>query len=69
MSFDTRHKSKVILDGVDRAGARSIEVRSEVHEAFVERVDRRNGEMAWGLSTVNVSPTANEACGPVSLSS
>ena len=24
MSFDTRHKSKVILDGVDRAGARSM---------------------------------------------
>ena len=24
MSFDTRHKSRVILDGVDRAGARSM---------------------------------------------
>ncbi|MDH4169982.1 MAG: NAD(P)/FAD-dependent oxidoreductase [Acidimicrobiia bacterium] len=29
------------------------EVRADVHAAFVDEVDHRNGEMAWGLSSVN----------------
>jgi 4-hydroxyacetophenone monooxygenase len=34
-------------------GARSIQVRDDVHEAQVERVDQRNAEMAWGISGVS----------------
>ena len=33
--------------------ARSIEVKSEVHDAFNEVVDAENKRMAWGWSTVN----------------
>jgi len=34
-------------------GARSIEVRREVHDAFNERVDAENRGMAWGWSSVS----------------
>ncbi|MGI9601208.1 MAG: flavin-containing monooxygenase [Acidimicrobiales bacterium] len=30
-----------------------VEVRDDVHAAFVDEVDAANAEMAWGLSTVN----------------
>ena len=30
-----------------------VEVRPEVHATFVDEVDARNAEMAWGLSSVN----------------
>jgi 4-hydroxyacetophenone monooxygenase len=33
-------------------GARSLEVRREVHEAWVERVDAANARMAWGAPNV-----------------
>jgi len=32
---------------------RAMEVRTEVHEAFGERVDAANARMAWGVSSVN----------------
>jgi 4-hydroxyacetophenone monooxygenase len=35
-----------------RAGARTVEVRADVHDAFNERVDAENAGMAWGWSDV-----------------
>ncbi len=34
-------------------GHRTLECREEIHDAFNERVDAENREMAWGVSTVN----------------
>jgi 4-hydroxyacetophenone monooxygenase len=34
-------------------GARSMDVRAEVHDAFAERIDAANRRMAWGVSGVN----------------
>lgn len=34
------------------AGARSLEVRGEVHDAWVERIDAANARMAWGAPNV-----------------
>ena len=34
-------------------GARALDCRREVFDAYVARVDERNGEMAWGISSVN----------------
>jgi 4-hydroxyacetophenone monooxygenase len=34
-------------------GARSLEPRREVHDAYNEQVDEENRQMAWGASTVN----------------
>jgi 4-hydroxyacetophenone monooxygenase len=34
-------------------GGHALEVRDDVHEAFNHRVDERNRQMAWGISTVN----------------
>jgi 4-hydroxyacetophenone monooxygenase len=34
-------------------GGHALEVREDVHEAFNRRVDDRNRQMAWGISTVN----------------
>ena len=36
------------LELLARTGARSLEVRREVHDAFNERVDQGNRRMAWG---------------------
>jgi 4-hydroxyacetophenone monooxygenase len=36
-----------------REGARALEVRRDVHDAFNERVDTENRAMAWGWSDVN----------------
>jgi 4-hydroxyacetophenone monooxygenase len=36
-----------------RAGARSVDVRKDVHDEFNERVDEGNRSMAWGASEVN----------------
>lgn len=36
-----------------RRGARALEVRREVHDAFNAAVDAENRRMAWGASTVN----------------
>jgi 4-hydroxyacetophenone monooxygenase len=34
-------------------GARAVEVRADVHDAFNEAVDAENRRMAWGWSPVN----------------
>ena len=34
-------------------GARSMDVRTDVHDAFGERIDAANARMAWGVSSVN----------------
>ena len=34
-------------------GGHALEVRQDVHDAFNERVDAREPQMAWGVSTVN----------------
>ncbi len=39
----------LLLEG----GHRALDCRREVHDAFNERVDVRNREMAWGAATVN----------------
>jgi 4-hydroxyacetophenone monooxygenase len=36
-----------------RSGARSLEVRQEVHDAFNEEVDRGNAAMAWGSPAIS----------------
>jgi 4-hydroxyacetophenone monooxygenase len=36
-----------------RQGARAVEVRKDVHDAFNEQVDAGNRAMAWGVSKVN----------------
>ena len=33
--------------------ARALDCRREVFDDYVARVDERNGEMAWGISSVN----------------
>jgi len=35
------------------SGARALDVRRDVHDAFNERVDAENARMAWGASDVN----------------
>lgn len=35
------------------SGARALEPKAEVHDAFNERVDAENRQMAWGVATVN----------------
>jgi 4-hydroxyacetophenone monooxygenase len=42
-----------LLGEMFRAGARSLAVRPEVHDAFNEALDAENARMAWGRSTVN----------------
>lgn len=34
-------------------GARSMDVRNDVHDAFGERIDAANARMAWGVASVN----------------
>jgi 4-hydroxyacetophenone monooxygenase len=34
-------------------GGHALEVRDDVHHAFKQRIDDRNRQMAWGISTVN----------------
>ena len=34
-------------------GGHALEVREDVHHTFKQRVDERNSQMAWGISTVN----------------
>jgi 4-hydroxyacetophenone monooxygenase len=34
-------------------GARSLEPRRDVHDAYNAAIDDENGRMAWGASTVN----------------
>ena len=34
-------------------GAKALEPKVDVHDAFNERVDAENLQMAWGVSTVN----------------
>ena len=34
-------------------GGHALEVRQDVHDACNQRVDARNAQMAWGISTVN----------------
>jgi 4-hydroxyacetophenone monooxygenase len=34
-------------------GAKALEPRVDVHDAFNERIDAENLQMAWGVSTVN----------------
>lgn len=41
------------LEHVLRNGARALDVRPDVHDAFNERVDEGNRNMAWGWSDVN----------------
>jgi len=36
-----------------RMGKSAMDCRRDVYDEYVERIDRRNGEMAWGISTVN----------------
>ena len=36
-----------------QTGKSAMDCRRDVYDAYVERVDRRNGEMAWGISSVN----------------
>jgi 4-hydroxyacetophenone monooxygenase len=40
---------RVLLEG----GHRALDCRAEVHDAFNDRVDAANREMAWGASEVN----------------
>jgi 4-hydroxyacetophenone monooxygenase len=40
---------RLVLEG----GHRSLDVRPEVHDAYNERIDAGNLQMAWGVSTVN----------------
>jgi len=42
-----------LVEHMVRSGARSIDVRREVHDAFNERVDAANRAMAWGWSPVS----------------
>lgn len=42
-----------LLELLLERGARSLEVRPDVYDAFVERVDEENAKMAWGASSVN----------------
>jgi 4-hydroxyacetophenone monooxygenase len=42
-----------LLGEMFRAGARSLTVRPEVHDAFNEALDAENARMAWGRSTVS----------------
>jgi 4-hydroxyacetophenone monooxygenase len=47
---------RYILDCLKLAlqhGGHALEVRDDVHGAFNHRVDERNRQMAWGISTVN----------------
>jgi 4-hydroxyacetophenone monooxygenase len=41
------------LEMMLRAGARTVEVRKDVHDEFNEQVDAENSRMAWGFSGVN----------------
>jgi 4-hydroxyacetophenone monooxygenase len=41
------------IEHVLRNGARALDVRREVHDAFNEQVDAANRAMAWGASDVN----------------
>ena len=34
-------------------GDRSLEIRRDVHDAFNDKIDAENLQMAWGVSTVN----------------
>jgi 4-hydroxyacetophenone monooxygenase len=36
-----------------RPGCRALDVRPEVHDAYNQRIDEGNRNMAWGASTVN----------------
>ena len=36
-----------------RMGKSAMDCRRDVYDEYVERIDRRNGEMAWGISSVN----------------
>src|SRR5690606_24456038 len=42
-----------LIEHLLRSGARAIDVKREVHDAFNEAVDAENRRMAWGASTVN----------------
>jgi 4-hydroxyacetophenone monooxygenase len=42
-----------LLEELLRSGNETVEVRKDVHDAFNERVDAGNREMAWGWSDVN----------------
>ena len=41
------------IRGLLETGARALDPRPEVHDAFNEEVDARNRRMAWGASSVN----------------
>lgn len=41
------------LRALFETGARAIDPRSEVHDAYNRRIDAENARMAWGVSTVN----------------
>jgi 4-hydroxyacetophenone monooxygenase len=41
------------IEEILRSGARAIEVKKDVHDAFNEAVDAENRRMAWGASAVN----------------
>jgi 4-hydroxyacetophenone monooxygenase len=42
-----------LIKALLETGARAIEVKGDVHDAFNEIVDAENKRMAWGWSTVN----------------